>query len=405
MQDDPDYELNQLLSRIQQLESKNEKMRKNIEEKKKEIKNVGNTYKPKPEPPKAKPKTKVITVEEDRKAELKFNNEIKFLTNNSLQIKDNLVEKMIKFEPQENYGVMYIMGDFNGWEPEIMQKNKNGFHYKVVLIKGFKYYYSFQTSDQVLIDYNNDFEENPVNLQEQNYIDLYQNKNEKTNYFDYKTDSNILKIAQRNYLLLEINDNIDNTLFLEKFQRHIIASKPDTDNSNEKQIRDSIIFYYNNLLKKIDIYDKSKFENLKLYLNDRILFQNSPVMKGVQYHYRILAMSNDDSSLICMRLYDHNQIKLNSMYYSDLDNCWKIPFSDIVSKPPNDKDKLYHLLSVKESKKIIKDFENDKENIIIAHFNDLDDLNKGTTSITRKYGKKNNLGELVKPTKIEPDDV
>ena len=152
---------------------------------------------------------------------------------------------------------MYIMGDFNGWEPEIMQKNKYGFYYKVVLIKGFKYYYSFQTNDQTLIDYNNDFEENPVNLQEQNYIDLYQNKNEKTNYFDYKTDSNILKIAQRNYLLLELNDNIDNTLFLEKFQRHIIASKPDTDNSNEKQIRDSIIFYYNNLLKKIDLYLKT----------------------------------------------------------------------------------------------------------------------------------------------------
>ena len=74
MKDDPNYELNQLLSRIQQLESKNEKMRKKIEEKKKEIKNVGNTYKPKSEPPKTKPKTKVITVEEDRKAELKFNN-------------------------------------------------------------------------------------------------------------------------------------------------------------------------------------------------------------------------------------------------------------------------------------------------------------------------------------------
>ena len=204
-------------------------------------------------------------MEEDRKANLRFQNELNFVKNNAFQIKDNLVEKIIKFDPLENYGIMYIMGDFNGWEPEIMQKNKENFSFKVVLIKGFKYYYSFQTNEQTLIDYNSDYEENPVNLQLQNYIDLYQNKDEKTNYFDYKTDSNILRMAQRNYLLLEINDNIDNTLFLDKFKRHIVACKPDDDISNEIQIRDGIDIFYNNLLKDIEKYDKNKFENLKLY--------------------------------------------------------------------------------------------------------------------------------------------
>ena len=60
---------------------------------------------------------------------------------------------------------MYIMGDFTGWEPEIMRKDKNVFRFKVVLIKGFKYYYSFQSNDETIIDYNNTYEENPVNLQ------------------------------------------------------------------------------------------------------------------------------------------------------------------------------------------------------------------------------------------------
>ena len=43
-----------------------------------------------------------------------------------------------------------------------------------------------------------------------------------------------------------------------------------------------------------------------------------------------------------------------------------IPFEEIVLTPPNDKDKLYHLLSVKESEKIIKDFEKDKQNIQVS---------------------------------------
>ena len=401
---DHDDEISKLLTKIQNFEKKNEQMRKKIQDKEKEIKNYNNTEK-KAEPKKNISKSKKITIEDDRKSELRFKNEINFLNNNSLQIKENLVEKIIEFVPHGNYGIIYIMGDFTGWEPEIMQKDKDVFRFKVVLIKGFKYYYSFHSDGETIIDYNNTYEENPVNLQLQNYLDLYQNKNEKTNYFDYKTDSNILKAAQRNYLLLKLDDDLDSTLFLEKFQRHMINDKSDSTASEEDKIIDSINAYYNNIIKKSEIYDKNKFDNLKLYLNNRILFQNSPIMKDVEYHYKILSMSIDDHSLICMRLYDHNKIKLNGIYYSNFENCWKIPFDEVVLIPPNNRDKLYHLLSVKESQKISKDFDNDDENIIIAHFNDLDDFNKSSKSITRKYGKSNNLGDLVKPTKIEPDDV
>ena len=403
MEEDED-EINKLLAKIQNLEKKNEQIKKKIQDKENEIKNFKNND-AKTESKKKISKSKKITVEDDRKAELRFKNEINFLNNNSLQIKENLVEKTIEFVAKETYGIMYIIGDFTGWEPEIMQKDKNVFRFKVVLIKGFKYYYFFQSNDETIIDCNNTYEENPVNLQLQNYLDLNQNRNEKTNYFDYKTDSNILKTAQRNYLLLKIDDDLDNTLFLEKFQRHMANAKKDSSISEEDQIIESIQAYYNNLIKKTDTYDKYKYDNLKLYLNNRILVQNSPIMREVQYQYKILSISKDNYSLICMRLYDHNKIKLNSIYYSDFENCWIIPFDEIVLKPPNDRDKLYHLLSAKESQKIIKEFENDKENIIIVHFNDLDDLNKSSKSITRKYGKNNNFGDLINPIRIEPDDV
>ena len=405
---DPDYELNQLLSRIKNLEDKNERMRNKIEEKKKEIKNFGNPDKSKQNSNKNKQKEKKeITLEDDRKAELRFKNELNFLTNNSFQIKDNLVSKIIKFKPNEKYGIMYITGDFNGWEPEVMQKDKDTFYYEVVLIKGFKYYYSFMSNEQSLVDFSETYEENPVNLQTQNYLDLVQDQNEKTNFFDYKTDMNILKAAQRNYTLLKIDDNINDTLFLEKFQRHVIANKPEKTEIEEIPIEYAISLYYDNLMNKINICNEDKLESLKLYLCDRILLQNSQIMKDVEYQYKIIDISKDDNSLICMRLYDHNVIKLNSIYYSDIGNCWKIPFDEVVLSPKTQKDKLYHLLNENESKEAINKFENDTENIITVHFDDLDNLNIAKSSASRRYAKKTNTndGELVKPTKIEPNDV
>ena len=404
--ENPDDEINQLLSKIQELESKNAKMRTKIEEKEKELRNPENFEKSKPAQKKnIKKEKKIITIEEDRKAALRFKNEINFLNNNSLQIKDNLEDKVIEFDPKERYGVMYITGDFTGWEPQIMQKNKDCFYFQVVLIKGFKYYYTFQSNEETIIDYSKTFEENPYNLQLQNYIDLYQKKDEPTNYFDYKTDINILKSAQRNYLLLKVDDDIDNSIFLDKFQRHILALQPESNNNDEQKIKDSINFYYDDLFKKIDSYDKTKYEKLKLYFKNRILVHNSPKMKDVQYECKILDISTEDNSFICMRLYDHNKIKLNSVYYSDYEKCWKIPFDEVVLKPPNNRDKLYHLLSLKESQKIIKDFEDDTEDIITAYFDDLDNLNQNSKSLARKYGKKSNLEELVRPKKVDPDDV
>ena len=400
-----ELEINKLLVKIKELENKNEQIKRKIKDKKKENQNYGNTRKVKSEDTKVIQKEKKISAEDDRKASLRFKNELNFLNNNSLQIKDNLVEKIIEFVPEENYGIMYIMGDFNGWEPEIMHKDKEIFSFKIILIKGFKYYYCFYSNETNIIDYNNTYEENPVNLQVQNFIDLYQNEDEKTNYFDYKTDSNILKSAQRNYLLLKINDNIENSLFLEKFQRHMLLLKQLSNFSMDLKIKDSLNLYYDNLLKKADIFDDSKLRCLNMMFFSRILIQNSPIMEKVQYQYKILTFSKDGNYAICMRLYDHNQIKLNKSYYSDIEKCWKIPFNEIVLKPPNDRDKLYHLLTLKESKKIINDFEKDNENIIFAHFNDLEDLNKNLKSAKRKYIKKNDSEDLVKPNKIEPDDV
>ena len=397
-------EINKLLLKIEQLEEKNRNLRKSIEEKEKQIKaDTASKNKNYKKEIKESSDNKTITLEEDRKAAKRFENELKFLNINSLQITENLVEKKITFKPNKQYGAIYILGDFNGWEPDLMQKNEKGFSYKVVLIKGFKFYYSLQTTEETIIDYNNPYEENKNNSQLQNYINLYQNENEETSNFDFKNDLNILKTAQRNFLLLKINDEIDNTIFLEKFQRHIINSQNNSNMKKNENLTNEIKSYYDDYLNKVNYFEKKKLDKFKLYFNNRILLQNSPIMKGIQYQYKILSISEDNNSFICMRLYDHNQIKLNSEYYTNKDFCWKIPLSEIVSTPISKRDKLYHLLSLKESQKISDEYNNDIENIIIAYFDDLEELNKNNRF--KKYRKTINVSELVKPKRVEPNDV
>ena len=394
--------VNELLLKIQQLEERNDFLSKEIERKEDLIEKARKS-KPKTEKIENKEKIDVITLADDRKAEKRFEKELNFLNINSLQITDNLVDKEIIFESDKLYGSMYILGDFNGWEPELMQKDEKEFSFRVVLIKGFKFYYSLQTSDDVILDYNSPYEENKRNLQLQNYINLERNEDEETSIFDYKEDLNILKSAQRNYLLLKINDDKENIIFLEKFQRHVINEKKKLCNSQKEKKINDINLFFDEHLKKINSLERNKCKKLKLYFSERILLQNSPIIQDVQYQYKILKISEENNSFICIRLYDHNQIKINIENYTEIDNCWKIPFSEVVSSPITKKDKLYHLLSQKESQKIIDNFNQDNENIIIAYFNDLEEFNKN--SRFKRYRKINNVADLVSPKKIEPNDV
>ena len=389
-------ELNELFLKIQTLEERNEELRKLINEKEKTYKiSKPNNIIVK------KAKEEVITLADDRQAATRFENELKFLKNNYFQITENLVEQNIEFNPKKQYGSMYILGDFNGWKPELMQKGEEGFSFKVVLIKGFKFYYSFHTSDEILLDSNSPYEKNISNSKIQNYIEIFQDEEEKTTNFNYKEDLNILKAAQRNFLLLKIEDDLDSSVFLEKFKRHIINSK--TNSNNKENLLNSINLYFDEYLEKINEMVKPKFIKLKFYFNNHILLQNSPNIEEVQYQYKIISISENDNSFIGIRLYDHNQIKLNSEYYKNINKCWKIPFSDIVSNPVSKKDNLYHILDSKESKKILDNYEKDHENIIIAYFKDLDSLNKNLRY--KRYRKANNVAELVTPQKIEPNDV
>ena len=428
--------LNELLERINNIEKTNELLKKDIENKKNEMKQFENNNKEKEKDTKEdknnennnkinvdkkdeknKKKKEVPTEDQDAKMGEKFYHDYQTVKFNSYEINNNVSEIVIEYIDQEKRGSLYIMGDFTKWEPKPMKKNKDIFSYKIVLLKGFKYYYSFQSDDQIFLDYNSDYQENPKNLQVQNYIDLAK-EGEKSSTFDYESCLGILEMAQKNYYLSKLDLDKDEMIFLEKFKRHISIS---SDISNEKnmeydKLSDSIYSYYDQKLRYISPYEtNSKLMNLKLYFQDRILVHNySFEEKGRQYlfYYRIINIT-DTYSFQCIKLYDNNNIKINKKYYSDMGFFYTIIFDQMTSKPIDSNSKLYHLLNVQDSKRILADYNNDKENILKAYFKTLMGLKNKATSSQNPI--QNLLGGLsfirpigsiiVTPDKVEPSRI
>ena len=235
MEDPNDTILNEFLERIKEIERRNDILRENIKKKKEEIKKYNNE--------------KFISNKEEKKDEI---NEIKKLPTdeeeeleakkafynyqsirlNQVQIYKNVVEYLIEFNPQELYNTLYIMGDFTKWELTQMKKTKDKFTYKVILLKGFKYYYSFQAGAEIIIDYNNLYEENPRTFQIQNFIDLTENNKEIV--FDFKNDMNLLQMVQKNYFLANINLNEDEFIFLIQLKKRGELIKQISKESKEK---------------------------------------------------------------------------------------------------------------------------------------------------------------------------
>ena len=254
--EDQDSILNELLERIKLMEKKNEDLRLKIEQKRQDI----STFDVNTKQPEKLQKLdiseiklrKIPTPEEDeieaKKALANFRN-VKF---NKIQFESNIMEYTIEYTSQEQHNNLYIMGDFTKWELLPMKKNKDTFTYKVILLKGFKYFYSFQSGDQIFLDYNNVYEENPRTLQIQNLIDLTEGNKEI--YFDYKTDYNILETLEKNYLMTNIDINEDEFLFLTKLKNHGVIYREISKVRKEKhnQISNDIILYYENHYKYLN---------------------------------------------------------------------------------------------------------------------------------------------------------
>ena len=406
--------LNELLNKIKLLEKSNESLKQKISKKKESILKLdtqnkeGNIN--------IIIETQNIPTEKEDEVEaqksLQYYKNMRY--NNDISV--NCIEYTIDYISYEHHNNLYIMGDFNKWELTPMKKNGDSFYFKVILLKGFKYYYAFQADEQIILDYDHEYEKNPKNNQIQNYVNL--NKKNENNLFDTQNDFNILELSQKNFLLNKMDISEDDYYFLSKFKYHGVINKELNKKKRDKyyQSLDAINMYYR---------EKSKYENpnfdkinrifsLKIYLKNRILIRYSTNDKNKTpnlYYYKIHNL-NDNNIAECIKLYDNNNIKIDENYYSLTNFYYTVLPSNISTKSITKESKFYHLLSYEESQKILNDYNNDEKGILKAYFKTLNNLKNNANMNIDNFDDNNNDNLYhrqnmiyVTPYKIEPEGI
>ena len=412
MEDQQESILNELLERIKNLEKNNEKIKEDINKKKAEIEK----YNAKLLKPKKEDKidkiilTKKLPSEKEEEIEVKnaFEN-FKNLKLNKTLIESKVIEYIIEYTTEERFKNLYIMGDFTKWEMTPMEKNKGIFTYKVILLKGYKYYYSFQAGDEIIIDYNNLYEENPITFQFQNVIDLTDNNKEV--FFDYKKDMNLLISYQKKYFTYKLNIDEDEYMFITKIKnRHKILKDINKEKIEKyNSIYEPIMSYFDNLSKNINSDDScNKLDKFKIYFKNKILVKNKENNIGSNLNYFSIIDISNDYIFLCQKLYDDNHIKIDMAYYTHKVFYNSIQPKEISTLPITPESKQYHLLSLVDSQLIFEQYTLDNTSRIKAYFKTLSNLkneniNKDNKLFNDYYLSKNIF--LVKPKKIEPKEV
>ena len=412
MEEQQESILNELLERIKILEKNNEKLKENINKKKAEIEECNaELLKPKKDDKNDKIiLTKKLPSEKEEEIEVKnaFEN-FKNLKLNKTLIESKVTEYIIEYTTEERYKNFYIMGDFTKWEMTPMEKNKGTYTYKVVLLKGYKYYYSFQAGDEIIIDYNNLYEENPITFQIQNFIDLTDNNKEIL--FDYKKDMDLLMSYQKKYFTYKLNVDEDEYMFITKIKnRHKILKDINKEKIEKyNSIYEPIMSYFDNLSKNINSDDScNKLDKFKIYFQHRILVKNKENNIRSNLNYFLIIDISNDYIFLCQKLYDDNHIKINTAYYTHKVFYNSIQPKEISILPITPESKKYHLLSLVDSQLIFEQYTLDNTSRIKAYFKTLSNLkneniNKDNKLFNDYYLSKNIF--LVKPKKIEPKEV
>lgn len=115
-------------------------------------------------------------------------------------------EVSINFIQKDNQiNNLWILGDFTDWEPQQMKREVDKFYINIILIKGFKYYFTLTERNEMIIDYNNKYEINPRTNQTNNFIELHSNFKEVA-LFDSKNNKKFLIEAKKNFMMAKIED-------------------------------------------------------------------------------------------------------------------------------------------------------------------------------------------------------
>lgn len=329
----------QLQDQISSLESRSRKLKDSIKEKENELKTLSMQY--------SKPIRTLDTVlQEIESLDNCLNEDIGLARTESSQkrIYDSMKEVKIRFAPTESFSNLYIMGDFNKWEPSPLKRVKDSFVYTATLLKNFKYYYIFSSSnDPFLIDLNSPHELNFSNSQLNNYISIGENAEP----FNYKSDYHLLEEAYKNYKDLNIDSS---DLILLQSVRKVTDSSQDFCNgvlkSKEKKMKIIQTLFEE---KEVICPQQKKIEKIfKLFIGRVLKIKNSL--------YICLKINVEAGYLSCMKLYDDNGISIDYEFYRCNGLYIKYPFKNFLAETESSDRLDYSLLNELSSKETLAKF-------------------------------------------------
>lgn len=399
--DDQETILNDLLTQIKKLETKNISLKEEVKIKEEELAKGDSTEVSSLKDETIPSMPSITLCNEEGEDDIPV--ELKALVQNQVQIKSNVVEYVIEYIPVEQVNKLYISGDFTNWDLKQMTKNRDIFSYTVVLLKNFKYYYSLSDMSQSIVDVDKPYEINPLNNIEQNYIDLCAPGKPKVT-FDYKKQNNILSLARRNYLILKTG-NIKEANFLLEVQKNanICSQKCKALSNSKNRLIESITSYYDSEIDTISPIDKTIMTRMIEMLKGRILCKNSTNLStNIIYYYEIISIN--DTYVNTIQLYDDNHIKTNYHYYLQNDLYHIIPLDSITATPITVDSKDFHILSSEESHKITTDYKNDTDNILKVYFKLDEDEIKANEASYKAYGTRVAYPRRVEPERINSSD-
>lgn len=273
---------------------------------------------------------------------------------NKQQILDNVTEISITYIPYEQLSNIWIMGDFTEWEPILMNKNKDIFTYTIVLIRGFKYYYLFNSMDTTVIDFNHEYELNPGTNQANNFINLPKENSPETIQFEYKLHSSLLKEAKKNFTKARMG-NDEEVLYLENVVEFSTKVKTKINElaTRKEEKKQKIKRYFDGKIIEI------KNANLNNYNGLCDLFKKRIVVKDKILYY-IDNIDLNEQCIKCMKLYDRSGMKIQMDYYIKKGFFLKFYFKDLEKEENsiNGLNSNIKILSKEESENIMTEWEN-----------------------------------------------
>lgn len=354
--------MDQLFTRINQLETENNELNGKLRKVEEEIK-----------------KKKINSILEKWKdiEEKKDEKEEELIKSLNSKVQSQLILKSINhtftFKPiEEVTNTIFISGDFNNWSMSEMKKGHNKtFFYTTDLLIGYEYAYCFYCDGTKLIDFDMPFkdikgknENNIIRVPDENdsCIAVYENKVNIPSF-----ELNKIEIAG------DENEFIKNFFAL----CALVSGRKNQLNKQKKERQDRILSEFSRKAKYYnDFFEKQGKAFNQAYTGRVIEYE------GVNYLINNLDIKM--KKLNCFRLYDPNGIKCDYSYLYNPKVSKSIPINSLFDSSI--------ILSEVESQQILLDYKDDHKNFIKIFYQLQDDYNGS------------NEKELI-PYKIQPDTV